>query len=240
MVDVLLSASLAPFTVAIALLFGLLLLEILFAMIGFSLMGQEADLDVDVADVPDVADLAGMGVDLDIPDIGDYDIPDVSADGPDATLTEPAGALAWLGLGKVPFVIWLASLCLGFGASGLVIQIVTSNLIGFTWPIFLAVPAAAIIGLWFTKGFSGLFADLLPKSETTSLSTRRYVGHKGVVTQGTAARGKPAEVRLTDRFGNLHYLRAEPVHDTDRIKAGTEVIILRNMRTGVLRLVPLG
>lgn len=244
MFDLLLTASFAPFTTALGLLFGLLALEIFFALVGLSLMGGDADVDVDVADVPDFADLAGMGVNLNMPDLADYDIPDVSADA--QADTEPdtgagdVGALAWLGLGKVPFMIWLAALLLGFGGAGLIVQTVWSNILGFALPLVLIVPAAIAVGVWFTKTFSAVFAALLPKTESTSLSTRRYGGHKGVVTQGTAERGRPAEVKLIDRHGNLHYLRAEPAHDDHRIPAGTDVIILRNIRTGVLRLVALG
>jgi hypothetical protein len=49
-----------------------------------------------------------------------------------------------------------------------------------------------------------------------------------VVSQGTAARGRPAEIRVSDRYGNTHYIRAEPLRDGTEIPQGTEVIVLRH------------
>ena len=62
----------------------------------------------------------------------------------------------------------------------------------------------------------------------------------GVVTQGTARRGAPTEVRLTDRHGNTHYIRAEPLKDDDVIVAGTQVLVLRHKLNEGYRIVPLG
>jgi hypothetical protein len=53
---------------------------------------------------------------------------------------------------------------------------------------------------------------------------------RGTVTQGTARRGSPAEVRLRDRHGNTHYQRCEPWHEADVIPEGTEVVTLRMRR----------
>ena len=227
-----------PFTVALGLLFGLLALELLFAVLGLSLVGDGPDLDIDGVEVPDVGDLPSMGVDVDLPELAEYDIPDMAET--DADTVEASGGLSTvLGLGKVPFMIWLASLLMGFGLTGVIAQLTAINVLGFALPVGLVATGAIVVAIWFTRQFSQTFARLLPKTETTSLSTRRYGGHKGVVTQGVARRGHPAEVRIVDRFGNFHYLRAEPIEDDGRIKAGTEVVILRNMRTGVMRLLPL-
>ena len=56
----------------------------------------------------------------------------------------------------------------------------------------------------------------------------------------TTARGRPAEVRVSDRFGNTHYLRAEPLRDDVSIAQGTEVIVLRQRYDEGYRIVALG
>ncbi|MGB1234428.1 MAG: OB-fold-containig protein [Planktomarina sp.] len=238
MLDTLLSPEFAPFTLALALLFALVALEVLFMLIGLSLVGDAGDIDLDV-DVPDMGDLADIGIDIDLPDAADYDIPDMAegADAADALETDP-GALAWLGLGKVPFMIWLGAVLLGFGATGIVIQSVASNLFVLPWTV-VALPAI-VAAIWFAKTFAAGFSAVLPKSETSAMSTNRFGGYRGTVTQGTARRGHPAEVRITDRFGNNHYLRAEPAKDDDEISQGTDVILLRNIRTKQMRLLPVG
>jgi hypothetical protein len=79
----------------------------------------------------------------------------------------------------------------------------------------------------------------MPRTETQSVSTRQLGRRLGTVTQGTAARGSPAEVRVTDRYGNTHYLRAEPLSDAETIPQGAEVLVLRHRPTGGFRLIAL-
>jgi len=50
---------------------------------------------------------------------------------------------------------------------------------------------------------------------------------RGVVSQGTARAGNPAEVRVTDRHGNLQFLRAEPLDRSAEITQGQEVVVIR-------------
>jgi hypothetical protein len=102
-------------------------------------------------------------------------------------------------------------------------------------PAWLAVLPATGVAIWFARQFGTLFANLLPRIETEALSERHLGRRTGVVTQGTASRGRPAEVRITDRYGNFHYLRAEPLRDDAQIPQGTEVMVLRHRyETGYL------
>jgi hypothetical protein len=232
-----------PFTLALALLFGLLLLELVFAFLGGTLLGaggdglEGPDIDLDAPDLGDLdIDLDGLDIDpgdLELADLGDADV-----EAPDGA--ETAGGLAaWLGFGRMPALIWLASVLMAFGLSGLTLQIAAVNLFGAPAPwVLMAVPALAA-AVWFARAFGALFARLLPKTETEALSERHLGRRMGVVTQGTAARGRPAEVRVTDRFGNMHYLRAEPLRDTAEIPQGTEVMVLRHRCEGGYLLVPL-
>ena len=67
----------------------------------------------------------------------------------------------------------------------------------------------------------------MPKTETTAVRARHLGGYHGTITQGTASRGKPAEVKIKDRHGNIHYLRVEPLHDDDSFVQGTDVTLIR-------------
>ncbi|WP_170409520.1 OB-fold-containig protein [Ruegeria arenilitoris] len=227
MFDFLHEGAFVPFTLALALLFGLLGLELIALVLGGSLMAGEAEVDLDVVDGPDL-DIGDFDLDVDADvDLGEFELAEVEADAPGAA---PSGPLAWLGIGKVPFMIWLAVLLAGFGLSGIGLQLALRDLLGFDLPSWMAALPAGAFALWFARGFGGVFARLLPKTETEAMSERMLARRRGVITQGTASRGRPAEVRVTDRFGNSHYLRAEPLQDKDALKQGTEVLVLRDRR----------
>ncbi|MEM1386542.1 MAG: OB-fold-containig protein [Pseudomonadota bacterium] len=225
MFDFLLTPAFAPFTLALALFFGLLALELLLALVGGSLLGgEELDLDADVdLDVADVADF-----DMDISDL-DLDSLEAEPEVADVgeAVADSAGPLAWLGLGKMPFVLWLGAVLLGFGLTGIGIQSFAQETLGLGLPALIVSLPAGILGILFASKFGALFARLLPKTETQSLSNRRLGRRRGVITQGTASRGKPAEVRVVDHFGNAHHIRAEPYRGEDVLAQGTEVLVLR-------------
>ncbi|WP_170505033.1 OB-fold-containig protein [Ruegeria arenilitoris] len=227
MFDFLLEGAFVPFTLALALLFGLLGLELIALVLGGSLMAGEAEVDLDVVDGPDL-DIGDFDLDVDADvDLGEFELAEVEADVSGAA---PSSPLAWLGIGKVPFMIWLAVLLAGFGLSGIGLQLALRDLLGFDLPSWMAALPAGAFALWFARGFGGVFARLLPKTETEAMSERMLARRRGMITQGTASRGRPAEVRVTDRFGNSHYLRAEPLQDKDALKQGTEVLVLRDRR----------
>ena len=241
----LLSVPYVPFTVALALLLAFLVLEIAALMLGGSLIGDsDADLDLDpefdalVADfdldadaMPDVAELIDTSETL-------QGITDSASGTSGATRGGIAGLL---GLGRAPFMIWLATLLTGFGLSGLGIQSLADTLLGAPLSVAFASLGAALIGLAVTRHFTGLFARLLPSIETTATSAQFMGGLRGVVSQGIAQRGSPAEVRLRDRHGNLHFPRCEPFADSDVIVEGTPVLTVR-VRKGpgewALRILP--
>ncbi|WP_171174368.1 OB-fold-containig protein [Ruegeria sp. HKCCD8929] len=236
MFDFLLQGAFAPFTMALALLFGLLGLELVALCLGGSLMAGEGEIDVELGDAPDI-DIGSLDLDVDADvDLGEFELAEVEADA-ETPQAGASGPTAWLGLGRMPVMIWLAVLLMGFGLSGMGLQLALHDLIGVNAPAWLAAIPAAAFGLWFARGFGGVFARLLPQTETEAMSERMLARRRGVITQGTAARGRPAEVRVTDRFGNAHYLRAEPMRDGESLAQGTEVLVLRNRKSGTFVLI---
>ncbi|WP_208348592.1 OB-fold-containig protein [Pseudaestuariivita rosea] len=238
MFDLLLTGPMVPFTIALALLMGLLTLELFFALLGGTLLGlgaePELELDIPEFDAPDLSGVDLDGVELDMVELDGPEL-DVEA----ADVAPAAGPLAWLGLGKVPVIIWIAAFLLGFGVTGVAAQSVTLQSLGFALPAGLVAIPAAVAGAWFARSFGRVLARLVPKTETTALSERSLGRRIGTVTQGTARRGSLAEVRVIDRYGNFHYLRAEPLSDDDEIPQGTEVLVLRHKLGDGYRLVRL-
>jgi len=228
MFESLFQPHMTPFTIALGLLVGLMLLELVAALLGGSLLGMEADADLDL----DLDAAPDLDIDADF-DVG----ADVDADF-DLDTAEPSFSLAGqIGMGKAPFMVWLAALLLGFGLGGMVLQTVLTNTLGTPLPAWMAGLAMAPVGLWFTAKFSSLFARVLPKTESQALSKNHLGRRRGVVSQGTAARGRPAEVRVLDQYGNTHYLRAEPLRDEEEIAQGTEVLVMRKSLNEGYRLI---
>jgi len=213
-----------PFAVALAVVAGLFVLELLSALLGGTLLGigSEADIDLDVdMDAEFDFDLsADADVDL------DAGIAELDLETPDAP-TSPSGLLTWLGARDVPFLIWLVSFLTMFGLFGLVVQSVSSSLFGFLLPALVASAIAFIPALGVTRVIANWVALIMPKTETTALRARHLGGYQGTITQGVASRGKPAEVKIKDRHGNIHYLRVEPLHDDDVFQQGSDVTLIR-------------
>lgn len=213
------SAGAVPFSIALAVVLGLFLLEIVTALLGGSLLGMgtdapdiDADLDFDFSgDIEAGVDMADGFDGADVPD----------ADGTNA------GLFTWIGARDVPILIWLVSFLTMFGLFGLILQSVASNLMEAQLTAVLAVAIVFIPALAVTRVIANWVALLMPKTETTALRARHLGGYHGIITQGTASRGKPAEVKIKDRHGNVHYLRVEPLNDDDSFAKGADVTLIR-------------
>lgn len=225
--DFLLEGAFAPFTLALALLFGLLALELIALTLGGTLMAGKGEVDLDLVDGPgiDLGEL-DLNIDADV-DLAEFELAEIKADAPQGALVGP---ISWLGIGKTPFMIWLVVLLAGFGLSGIGLQLALRDLLGFDLPTWMAAIPAGAFGVWFARGFGGFFGRLLPRTETAAMSERMLSRRRGVISQGTARRGRPAEVRVMDRYGNTHHLRAEPLQDEDTLTQGTDVLVLRDRR----------
>jgi len=255
MLDFLLSPPVVPFALALGLLVGLLVIEIAALLMGATLIGKDAskaDFDTDAGlnldsgsggylspdaqapSLPDPGELAQM--DLGSIDPGDLDLQPTAATG------TGTGLAAVLGMGQVPLLIWVAAALAGFGLSGYLLQSLLVQVFGAPLPAMIAILPAALAGLWFARGYGRTIARLIPGTETSVRSKAMLSRRRGVVSQGTARAGQPAEVRLTDASGNLHYIRAEPLDRADSITQGQEVLVLRVLQgpaRGQFRIVPL-
>ena len=218
MYDLFTSPNTVLFMIALAVVLGLFIIEILSALFGGSLLsiGTDApDLDIDL----DFDLSADIGADVAVGDALDgVDTADVGTSG---------GLFTWIGARDVPFLIWLVSFLTLFGLAGLVLQSVLQSLFGFQLPSLAAAALAMVPALAVTRVIANWVALIMPKTETTALKARHLGGYHGTITQGTAARGRPAEVKIRDRHKNIHYLRVEPLHDEDSFPQGTDVTLIR-------------
>lgn len=135
---------------------------------------------------------------------------DVDADMPNGGLSR---FLAWLRVGQVPVLILLIIFLTVFGISGIVLQSLLLNSIGFMLPSLLAAIPAAALALPGTRACAGLLGKWVMKDETEAISSTDFIGQVVTITLGEARSGSPAEARFRDRFGTTHYLMVEPDND---------------------------
>ncbi|MEM7544434.1 MAG: OB-fold-containig protein [Pseudomonadota bacterium] len=220
MLSFLFASEMVPFSAAILFLAALVCLELIALLIGGSL----------------------FGADLDAPDASGADFPDSELDAVDmseGTGSGGGGVLSWLGLGEVPLMLWLAGLAASFGLVGYGLQSASLAVFGGLMPVGMAVAVALVPGVIGGRICARLIGRLVPKTETSAVSRRHLGGRRGVITQGTAAKDRPAECRVTDRTGATQYIRVVPQDDGITIPEGTDVIVLRP-RAGIYPVIPFG
>lgn len=203
-----------PFSIALAVTAGLFLIEIISLLMGATVLGlggEAPDIDVD-ADFDLSADIDIDGLDADV--VGDLS-------------PAPSGILTWIGARDVPFLIWLVSFLTLFGLFGLIIQSISMSILGVPLFTLLAVVIAFFPAIAVTRVIANWVALIMPKTETSAMRTRFLGGHRGTITQGTATRGSPAEAKIKDRHGNMHYLRVEPLDDDGVFLQGSDVTLIR-------------
>ena len=192
-----------PFSVALALMFGIAVLEGVTAVFGAALSGLLDSL------------IPGFEADL--------DLSDVEVQSPNAL----SRLLGWLRVGKVPVLILLVIFLTGFGLIGLGIQSLTNNISGHLWPAYIASIPAVILALPIVRVFGGAISFIIPKDETEAVSQESFIGRIGSITLGSAKAGSPAEAKVRDEFGNSHYIMVEPDNVNEEFDSATPILIVK-------------
>ncbi|MEP3422421.1 MAG: OB-fold-containig protein [Erythrobacter sp.] len=135
------------------------------------------------------------------------------------------GIFSVLGIGRVPFLIWLASLLFVFAVVGVVGQAVISSVFGAP----LSASLAAILAGAATIPLNGIailpIERLIPKDETTAVGLQSLVRRDAVIQTGTARAASPARAKVKDVYGHPHFVMVEP-HDAGVELAEGETVLL--------------
>lgn len=169
-------------------------------------------------------------------DFEGVDWPDGSAGDTDAGGSGVAGfvgpVLAWLHVGKVPLLALLVVFLTAFGLAGWVIQGIVDGTVGFLLPGWLATVPALFVAVPSVRTLGGALAKVIPSTETQVVSEREFVGRVATVSQGTARPRMPAQAKVKDRYGHVHYVMVEPDRESDEFSPGNSVLLVR--QEGVL------
>ena len=163
---------------------------------------------------------------------GDADLDfDADLDGNDAIGAGPMdGVMTLLGLGRVPFVVWLAAFLLIFAGVGVSVQGFAQGMTGAPLDRWLAAIIAAGASLPVTAILVRPLGAIMPKDETTAITTGALVGRRAHITDGVARQGSPARARVRDHHGQTHHVMVEPHDGSAELHAGEEILLVRRER----------
>ncbi len=137
------------------------------------------------------------------------------------------GAFSLLGLGRVPFLIWLMLLLLVFAAIGVAGQALAAALAGAPLSPLAAAALAGLAALALNAALTRPLARLLPQDETSAVTLDTLVRRDAQIQIGTARAGSPARSKVLDVFGHPHFVMVEP-HDPDAVmQEGDTVLLVR-------------
>lgn len=204
-----------PFAVAL----GIMVLLAVAQLLGVSDMldGTDADIDIDIE----------PSIDLDALDVDAGSIDPASIDADVSTVGAVDGLMSLIGLGRVPFTIWLASLLFIFAGLGVSIQMLAENLTGAPLYSWLAALFAGGAALPVNGVVARPLGAILPKDETTAVSVKTLVGRRAEILDGTARAASPAKARVRDYHGQAHNVMVEPHDAKQELLAGETVLLVR-------------
>lgn len=138
-----------------------------------------------------------------------------------------AGLLSLVGLGRLPFLMWLMLLLGVFAVVGFAGQQFLAALTGHPWSAWVVGPAAALVSLPATGALARPLGRILPRDETTAIDPTALVGREAEIVIGVATHGNPARAKVTDHFGQVHHVMVEPDEADQRFEQGDAVLLVR-------------
>jgi len=205
----------APFAIALLIMLGLAVVELIALVTGFSVNDVVDDFVAGHLEVTAGSGPTGM-----------------EATGPGEASSVVGRFLAWLHVGRVPVLMILIVFLTVFGVFGLIGQGILRSVTGHALPAVIAAPAVFFVGLPVVRGATGLLARMMPRDETSAVDVSTLVGRTAVVTGGTARTGLPAQARVKDHFGTEHYVLVEPEDEGAVFATGSVVLLVRQHAGG--------
>lgn len=222
MIEVLLSGPGLPFAVALLVMFGLLLVELLALLSG-----------VGVNDAIDHHVVAHLGIES----VGDAPT-GMEATGPADAHTTLGKMLAWFYVGRVPVLMLLIVFLTLFGLTGLILQTLLLRTLDGMLPAMLAVPLVFVLSLPLLRFSAALLVRVIPRDESSAVHSIELIGYTAHVVGGDARPDLPAQARVRDRFGTDHYVLVVPEDQDMVLPLHSEVLLVRKLGGGRFTAIP--
>lgn len=152
---------------------------------------------------------------------------DADMDGQVDGLGAADGLLSFLGLGRLPLMIWLALFLLLFMVIGYAGQQVIQGMTGNLLSSWIAASLAGLFAIPSVAILARPLARIMPKDETTAVSIDSLIGRFAILGTGTARSGAPARAKVIDIHGHPHFVMVEPDNDGQQFTSGEKLLLVR-------------
>jgi len=132
--------------------------------------------------------------------------------------------IGWLYLHRLPFLVWLLLFLSSFGIAGLSINYLS------VLPSLISFPIALVIAIFSCRILGKKIATIMPKNESSAISSNSFSGKVATITVGKASKGNAAEAVLQDEFNQKHYLLVEPEEQDQEFIQGTQVVLIEKLQ----------
>ena len=139
--------------------------------------------------------------------------------------------LDWLYLGRVPLLIWFIIFLTIFGLFGLFLQSIAHIFTGSFWSAWILAPASFFLCMPLVRFTAKIVSRVLPQDESTAIFSEELVGRTAIIVLGIAKLHSPAQAKVKDQFGQIHYVLVEPEQD-ESFKQGQHVILTQKTKIG--------
>lgn len=195
-----------------------------------------------IAAVEIISLLLGLGVselvDDMLPDIGDLDLnldggPDGSLDTetPEMESNFFVDALAWLNVGRVPFLVLLMAFLTLFTLAGYGLQLLTASILPFYLPAVIAAPVALVAAIPATRWTSRGLGRVVPREESYATGNDDLVGRLATVSLGPVTRRAAGKAKVADQHGNLHFVRVRAARRGVEFQTDATVLLVGYKRS---------
>lgn len=134
--------------------------------------------------------------------------------------------IGWLYLNKLPMLVWLVLFLSSFAIAGYTFNYLNLNVLSLTLPSFVASLTAFVAAIFLTRAFGAPLARLMPKNETSAVSTNSFAGLVAKITIGKATKDSPAEAVLTDQYNQKHYVLVAPETSDEIFEQSQQVVLV--------------
>ena len=131
--------------------------------------------------------------------------------------------------GRVPAILLIVIFLTAFGLTGLVIQSMAKSLLKHYFPWFIAIWPALLIALAFAC-ITAIILSKIPFREVEgsfAVSEDSFIGKVATITLGTAKKGEPAEAKLSDPYGKIHFVMVEPDREGVQFDQSTNILLVK-------------
>ncbi len=152
-------------------------------------------------------------------------LPDVEVEADiEANISVPI--LDWLNFGKIPFLILIILFLTIFGLNGFIVQGFIFKVFNNVLPGVIAIIIAIFPTLIIVHFLGNLLAKLIPQVDTTAVKLSSLKGQIAEINIGTATFDNPAEAKVKDVYGKVHYVRVIPGDKSEKFVQGEKIVLV--------------